>query len=68
MKRTAAEAAQQQLLDELAAAAKAAEAGNSIGVRAILARLNHQLPPLGKPFLRSASYLKEALLALTDGH
>ncbi|CAM0944639.1 unnamed protein product [Alopecurus aequalis] len=69
MKTTAAEAAQQQLLDELAAAAKAAEAGNSTGAREILARLNHQLPPLGKPFLRSASYLKEALhLALADGH
>jgi hypothetical protein len=49
--------------------AKAAEVGNSIGGREILARLNHQLPPIGKPFLRSASYLKEALLlALTDGH
>uniref|UniRef100_A0A804NUA1 Scarecrow-like protein 6 n=1 Tax=Zea mays TaxID=4577 RepID=A0A804NUA1_MAIZE len=69
MKTTAAEAAQQQLLDELAAAAKAAEAGNSIGAREILARLNHQLPLLGKPFLRSASYLKEALLlALAEGH
>ncbi|XP_066319066.1 scarecrow-like protein 27 [Miscanthus floridulus] len=69
MKATAAEAAQQQLLDELAAAAKAAEAGNSIDAREILARLNHQLPPLGKPFLRSASYLKEALLlALAEGH
>ncbi|WVZ74320.1 hypothetical protein U9M48_022518 [Paspalum notatum var. saurae] len=69
MKTTAAEAAQQQLLDELVAAAKAAEAGNSIGAREILARLNHQLPPLGKPFLRSASYLKEALLlALAEDH
>ncbi|KAL6634880.1 hypothetical protein ACP70R_027551 [Stipagrostis hirtigluma subsp. patula] len=69
MKTTAAEAAQQQLLEELAAAAKAAEAGNSIGAREILARLNHQLPPLGKPFLRSASYLREALLlALGEGH
>ncbi|KAL6911945.1 hypothetical protein ACP4OV_000750 [Aristida adscensionis] len=69
MKTTAAEAAQQQLLDELAAAAKAAEAGNSIGAREILARLNQQLPPVGKPFLRSASYLKEALLlALAEGH
>ncbi|CAO2046901.1 unnamed protein product [Urochloa humidicola] len=69
MKTTAAEAAQQQLLEELAAAAKATEAGNSIGAREILARLNHQLPPLGKPFLRSASYLKEALLlALAEGH
>lgn len=68
MKTTAAEAAQQQLLDELAAAAKTAEAGNSTGAREILARLNHQLPPVGKPFLRSASYLKEALLlALADG-
>uniref|UniRef100_A0A0A9B869 Uncharacterized protein n=1 Tax=Arundo donax TaxID=35708 RepID=A0A0A9B869_ARUDO len=69
LKTTAAEAAQQQLLDELAAAAKAAEAGNSTGAREILARLNHQLPLLGKPFLRSASYLKEALLlALAEGH
>jgi hypothetical protein len=69
MKTTVAEAAQQQLLDELAAAAKATEAGNSIGAREILARLNHQLPLLGKPFLRSASYLKEALhLALAEGH
>ncbi|XP_062219847.1 scarecrow-like protein 27 isoform X2 [Phragmites australis] len=69
MKTTAVEAAQQQLLDELAAAAKAAEAGNSTGAREILARLNHQLPPLGKPFIRSASYLKEALLlVLAEGH
>jgi hypothetical protein len=69
MKTTVAEAAQQQLLDELAAAAKATEAGNSIGAREILARLNHQLPPLGKPFLRSASYIKQALLlALAEGH
>ncbi|CAN6249671.1 unnamed protein product [Urochloa humidicola] len=70
MKTTAAAAQQQQqLLEELAAAAKAAEAGNSIGAREILARLNQQLPPIGKPFLRSASYFKEALLlALTDGH
>uniref|UniRef100_A0A0D3FYR6 Uncharacterized protein n=1 Tax=Oryza barthii TaxID=65489 RepID=A0A0D3FYR6_9ORYZ len=70
MKSTAAAAAQQQhLLDELAAAAKATEVGNSIGAREILARLNQQLPPIGKPFLRSASYLKDALLlALADGH
>ncbi|KAL5207183.1 hypothetical protein ABZP36_031618 [Zizania latifolia] len=69
MKTTAAEAQQQLLLDELAAAAKAAEAGNSVGAREILARLNQQLPSLGKPFLRSASYLKEALLlALADSH
>ncbi|KAG8065660.1 hypothetical protein GUJ93_ZPchr0004g40227 [Zizania palustris] len=69
MKTTAAVAQQQQILDELAAAAKAAEVGNSIGAREILARLNQQLPPIGKPFLRSASYLKEALLlALADGH
>ncbi|PWZ13956.1 Scarecrow-like protein 6 [Zea mays] len=69
MKTTPAAQQHQQLLDELAAAAKAAEVGNSIGGREILARLNQQLPPIGKPFLRSASYLKEALLlALTDGH
>ncbi|XP_062184334.1 scarecrow-like protein 27 [Phragmites australis] len=69
MKTTGAALQQQHLLDELAAAAKAAEVGNSIGAREILARLNQQLPPIGKPFLRSASYLKEALLlALTGGH
>uniref|UniRef100_A0A0D9W803 Uncharacterized protein n=1 Tax=Leersia perrieri TaxID=77586 RepID=A0A0D9W803_9ORYZ len=69
MKTTVAAAQQQQILDELAAAAKAAEVGNSIGAREILARLNQQFPPTGKPFLRSASYLKEALLlALADGH
>ncbi|CAD6260047.1 unnamed protein product [Miscanthus lutarioriparius] len=69
MKTTPAPQQHQQLLDELAAAAKAAEVGNSIGAREILARLNQQLPSIGKPFLRSASYLKEALLlALTDGH
>ncbi|CAL5030637.1 unnamed protein product [Urochloa decumbens] len=69
MKTTAAAQQQQQLLDELAAAARAAEAGNSIGAREILARLNQQLPPIGKPYLRSASYFKEALLlALADGH
>ncbi|KAG8083113.1 hypothetical protein GUJ93_ZPchr0014g47266 [Zizania palustris] len=70
MKTTAAVAQQQQLLDELGAAAKATEVGNFIGAREILARLNQQLPPIGgKPFLRSASYLKEALLfALADGH
>jgi hypothetical protein len=67
---TAAAQQQQQLLDELVAAAKAAEVGNSVGAREILARLNQQLPPIGgKPFHRSASYLKEALLlALADGH
>jgi hypothetical protein len=69
MKTTPAAQQHQQLLDELAAAAMAAEVGNSIGAREILARLNQQLPPIGKPLLRSASYLREALLlALTDGH
>ncbi|KAF8687982.1 hypothetical protein HU200_042467 [Digitaria exilis] len=69
MKTTAAaQQQQQQLLDELAAAARAAEVGNSIGAQEILARLNQQLPPIGKSFLRSASYFKEALLlALTEG-
>ncbi|KAF8702407.1 hypothetical protein HU200_032782 [Digitaria exilis] len=69
MKTAAAAQQHQQLLDELAAAARAAEVGNSIGAREILARLNQQIPPIGKSFLRSASYFKEALLvALTDGH
>ncbi|XP_072987875.1 uncharacterized protein [Typha latifolia] len=58
----AAQQQQQALLDQLFEAAKMVEAGNFVGARGILARLNHQLPsPAGKPLLRSAFYFKEAL-------
>ncbi|XP_073101662.1 scarecrow-like protein 22 [Elaeis guineensis] len=53
---------QQAVVDQLFEAAKMVEAGDSVGARGILARLNHQLPsPQGKPLLRSAFYFKEAL-------
>ncbi|KAM0903897.1 hypothetical protein ACQ4PT_018369 [Festuca glaucescens] len=59
------------VVDQLAEAAKLAEAGDAFGAREILARLNYRLPaapaagtPL--PLLRSAFYFKEALrLALS---
>lgn len=56
-------------VDQLAEAAKFAEAGDAFGAREILARLNYRLPAApaaGTPLLRSAFYFKEALgLALS---
>lgn len=53
-------------VDQLAEAAKLAEAGDVFGAREILARLNYLLPPgaaTATPLLRSAFYFKEALRA-----
>ncbi|KAG0553251.1 hypothetical protein BDA96_01G578000 [Sorghum bicolor] len=53
-------------VDQLAEAARLAEAGDVLGAREILARLNYLLPPAGAtatPLLRSAFYFKEALRA-----
>ncbi|KAL6642733.1 hypothetical protein ACP70R_020914 [Stipagrostis hirtigluma subsp. patula] len=56
-------------VDQLAEAARHAEAGDALGAREILARLNYRLPAAptaGTPLLRSAFYFKEALrLALS---
>ncbi|WVZ57572.1 hypothetical protein U9M48_007941 [Paspalum notatum var. saurae] len=56
-------------VDQLAEAARLAEAGDAFGAREILARLNYRLPAApaaGTPRLRSAFYFKEALrLALS---
>ncbi|KAJ1299221.1 hypothetical protein BS78_01G515200 [Paspalum vaginatum] len=55
-------------VDQLAEAAKRAQAGDVLGAREILARLNHRLPGSGTPLLRSAFYFKEALrVALSRG-
>ncbi|CAN6324623.1 unnamed protein product [Urochloa humidicola] len=59
-------------VDQLAEAAKLAEAGDAFGAREILARLNYRLPAAPAagtpPLLRSAFYFKEALrLALSPG-
>ncbi|XP_010258971.1 PREDICTED: scarecrow-like protein 6 [Nelumbo nucifera] len=55
---------QQALVDQLFKAAELVEAGNSVHARGILARLNHQLSPVGKPLQRAAFYFKEALQLL----
>ncbi|KAF6173694.1 hypothetical protein GIB67_021790 [Kingdonia uniflora] len=59
---------QQALMDQLFKAAEMVEVGNSVHARAILARLNHQLSPIGKPLQRAAFYFKEALLLLTNNN
>ncbi|KAJ4953881.1 hypothetical protein NE237_030713 [Protea cynaroides] len=55
---------QQALVDQLFKAAELVETGNSVHARGILARLNHQLSPVGKPLERAAFYFKEALQLL----
>lgn len=59
---------QHAVIDVLFKAAELVESGNTISAHRILARLNHKLPfPSGKPFIRSAFYFKEALLAISNG-
>ncbi|KAK4422852.1 Scarecrow-like protein 6 [Sesamum alatum] len=52
---------QQIVYDQVYKAAESMQAGNFSNAQGILARLNHVLAPIGKPFLRSAFYVKEAL-------
>ncbi|KAK4593010.1 hypothetical protein RGQ29_017233 [Quercus rubra] len=56
---------QQLLFDQLYQLAELIETGNNpVRAQGILARLNHQLSPIGKPFQRAAFYFKEALQLL----
>ncbi|ONI22596.1 hypothetical protein PRUPE_2G138400 [Prunus persica] len=55
---------QQAAIDQLFNAAELIETGNPALAQGILARLNHQLSPVGKPFQRAAFYFKEALQLL----
>ncbi|KVH91205.1 Transcription factor GRAS [Cynara cardunculus var. scolymus] len=56
---------QQSIIDQLFKAADMIQSGNNpILAQGILARLNHQLSPIGKPFDRAAFYFKEALQLL----
>ncbi|RYR27270.1 hypothetical protein Ahy_B02g061608 isoform A [Arachis hypogaea] len=55
---------QQAMFDQLYKTAELIEAGNPVLAQGILARLNHQLSPIGKPFQRAALYMKEALQLL----
>ena len=52
---------QHVLLDQLYKAAELVGTGNFSHAQGILARLNHQLSPVGKPLHRAAFYFKEAL-------
>ncbi|XP_068343169.1 scarecrow-like protein 6 isoform X2 [Pyrus communis] len=55
---------EQAVIDQLFNAAELIETGNPVLAQGILARLNHQLSPIGKPFSRAAFYFKEALQLL----
>ncbi|KAL3738865.1 hypothetical protein ACJRO7_020268 [Eucalyptus globulus] len=55
---------QQAIAEQLYKAVELIETGNSVLAQGILARLNHQLSPIGKPFHRAAFYVKEALQLL----
>lgn len=55
---------QQAIIDQLFKAAELVQTGNPLLAQEILARLNHQLSPIGKPFYRAAFYFKEALQSL----
>ncbi|CAA7399753.1 unnamed protein product [Spirodela intermedia] len=60
-------AAEAALVDQLFKAAEMVEAGNFTTARGILARLNHQLSPSGKPLVRSTFYCMEALHSIVGG-
>ncbi|PON47299.1 GRAS transcription factor [Parasponia andersonii] len=55
---------QQTLTDQLSKAAELIETGNPVLAQGILARLNHHVSPIGKPFRRAVFYFKEALQVL----
>nr|ACV95482.1 SCL6 [Citrus trifoliata] len=55
---------QQAITDQIFKASELIETGNPVHAQEILARLNHQLSPIGKPFQRAAFYFKEALQLL----
>ncbi|KAI6706566.1 hypothetical protein NL676_009528 [Syzygium grande] len=59
---------QQAIVDQLYKAVELIESGNPVLAQGILARLNHQLSPIGKPFLRAAFYIKEALQLLLQAN
>ncbi|CAA3020080.1 Hypothetical predicted protein [Olea europaea subsp. europaea] len=52
---------QQAIIDQLYKATELVQIGDPILAQEILARLNHQVSPIGKPFQRAAFYCKEAL-------
>ncbi|KAF1868135.1 hypothetical protein Lal_00018651 [Lupinus albus] len=59
---------QQSIFDQLYKTAELIEAGNPVLAQGILARLNQQLSPVGKPFQRATFYMKEALQLLLNSN
>ncbi|GFP80888.1 scarecrow-like protein 6 [Phtheirospermum japonicum] len=59
---------QQAIVDQIYKAAELVQTGNPVLAQGILARLNHQLSPIGKPFQRAAFYCKEALQLLLNNN
>ncbi|KZV32850.1 scarecrow-like protein 22-like [Dorcoceras hygrometricum] len=59
---------QQAIIDQLYEAAELVETGNFVLAQAILARLNHQLSSLNKPFQRAALYFNEAMESVLHGN
>ncbi|KAL3649443.1 hypothetical protein CASFOL_005846 [Castilleja foliolosa] len=57
---------QQTIVDQIYKAAELVQTGNPVLAQGILARLNHQLSPIGKPFQRASFYFKEALQLLLN--
>ncbi|MBA0772310.1 hypothetical protein Gotri_007719 [Gossypium trilobum] len=55
---------QQAIIDQLIQVAELIETGDPVLAQGILVRLNHQLSPVGKPFIRAAFYFKEAVQLL----
>ncbi|CAM8923885.1 unnamed protein product [Rhodiola kirilowii] len=57
---------QQAVVEDIFKAVELIQVGNSVLAQGILARLNHQLSPTGKPFQRVAFYFKESLQLLLE--
>ncbi|KAL6513570.1 hypothetical protein OROGR_021056 [Orobanche gracilis] len=57
---------QQTIIDHLYNVVELVQIGNFVLAQGILARLNHFLSPIGKPFNRAAFYCKEALHLLLN--
>uniref|UniRef100_A0A7N0V0S8 Uncharacterized protein n=1 Tax=Kalanchoe fedtschenkoi TaxID=63787 RepID=A0A7N0V0S8_KALFE len=57
---------QQAMVEDIFKAVELIQVGNLVLAQGILARLNHQLSPIGKPFQRIAFYFKESLQLLLE--
>ncbi|KAL6965043.1 hypothetical protein U1Q18_036100 [Sarracenia purpurea var. burkii] len=58
----------QAIIDQIFQAAELVQTGNSSLAEGILARLNHHISPIGKPFYRASFFCKEALQFLLNSN